>query len=317
MPTYQTYAAKGLRESLADIISNVSPEETPIVSAIGRGKARATFEEWQTDALGAANAANAVVEGADATYAAPTATLRLGNYTQISVKDFMVSSSMEEVNKAGRKSEIVYQTIKQGKELRTDIEAAVGQNSAAVGGNATTARRSAGLETWAWAVNSLGTGGAITTVTAGAPTTAITDGTTRTFTETLFKSVIASGFAVGARYKTAFMPIAQKQVFSSFAGLASTRLSVNQARKGQGVVVGAADIYISDVGDITIVPTPHMRSRTVLLMDPEYVELRYLSEIQENKDLAKTGLAQKKQIFAEWTLCVKNPRGIAKVADLT
>lgn len=321
MPTYQTYAAKGLRESLADIISNVSPEETPIYSAIGRGKARATFEEWQTDTLGAANAANAVVEGADATYAAPTATTRLGNYTQISVKDFMISSTLDAVNKAGRKSEIAYQTIKQGKELRTDIEAAISQNSAAVAGNSTTARRSAGLETFAWAVNSHGTGtpnGSTTVVTAGAPTTAPVDsGTTRTFTEALFKTVIASGFNVGARYKTAFMPIGQKQVFSGFAGVPSTRLSVNQARRGQGVVVGAADIYMSDAGDITVVPTPHMRTKTVLLMDPEYVEVRFLDEIQENKDLAKTGLAEKKQIFAEWTLCVKNPRAIAKVADLS
>lgn len=320
MPTYQTYAAKGLRESLADIISNVSPEETPIVSAIGRGKARATFEEWQTDSLGAANPNNAVVEGADATYAAPAATSRLGNYTQISVKDFMISKTMEAVNKAGRKSEIAYQTIKQGKELRIDIEAAVGQNSAAVGGNASTARRSAGLETFAWAVNSHGTGtpvGSTTVVTAGAPTTAPVDaGTTRTFDEAMFKSIIASGFSVGARYKMAFMPIGQKQKFSGFPGLAASRLSVNQARKGQGVVVGAADIYMSDVGDITVVPTPHMRSKTVLLMDPEYVELRYLDEIQENKDLAKTGLAEKKQLFSEWTLVVKNSRGIAKAADL-
>lgn len=317
MATYQTYAAKGLRESLADIIYNVSPEETPIVSAVGRGKARATFEEWQTDSLGSANAANAVVEGADATYAAPTATLRLGNYTQISVKDFMISTTMESVDKAARKSEIAYQTIKQGKELRTDIEAAVGQNSAAVGGNASTARRSAGLETFAWAVNSLGASGVTTVVTAGAPTTAPVDGTARTFTETLFKSVISSGFNLGARYKMAFMPIGQKQVFSGFAGLSSTRLSVNQGRKGQGVVVGAADIYISDVGDITVIPTPHMRSRTALLMDPEFVEVRYLDPIQENKGLAKTGLAEKKQLYAEWTLCVKNPRGIAKVADLS
>lgn len=320
MPTYQTYAAKGLRESLADFIDNISPEDRPITSTIGKGKARATYEEWQTDVNAAANPANAAVEGADATNPTITPTTRLGNYTQISTQDFVISKTMEAVDKAGRASEVAYQTMKKGVELKNDVEAAVSQNSAAVAGNSTTARRSAGLETFAWEVNSHGGGtpvGSTTTVTAGAPTTAPVDaGTTRAFTESLLKGVLQTGFDKGVRYKMMVVGAAQKVAASGFGGLASTRLSVSQGRKGQGAIVGAADIYISDFGDISIVPSPFVRAKTALLLAPDHMEVRWLRPINKTQ-LAATGDAEKHQIIGEWTLVVKNPRAVAKVADLT
>lgn len=320
MATYQTYGAKGLRESLADFIDNISPEERPITSTIGKGKARSTFEEWQTDVNGAANAGNAAVEGADAAGTTPVATTRLGNYTQISTKDFVISGTLESVDKAGRASEVAYQTMKQGAELKNDIEAAVSQNNAAVAGNSTTARKSASLETFAWEVNSHGGGtpvGATAAVTAGAPTTAVTDaGTTRAFTEALLKGVLQTGFDKGVRYKMMVVGAAQKVAASGFGGLASTRLSVSQGRKGQGAIVGAADVYISDFGDIAIVPSPFMRAKTALLLAPDHMEVRWLRPI-DKKILAKTGDAEKHQLIGEWTLVVKNPRAVGKVADLT
>lgn len=316
MAVYQTYAAKGNREDLSDIIDNVSPEETPIYSSIEETKATATFHEWQTDKLRAANKDNAAVEGADATTPSRAATYRLGNYTQIFEDSFSISGTQEKTDKAGRKSEISYQLMKTGKELRTDVEASFSQNNAAVAGNASTARKSAGLETFAWEIKNHGSGGSTTSVTAGAPTTAPTDGTQRAFTETLLKDVLQQGFNVGARYKTVFVGGTQKQTMSGFAGLAASRLSVNQSKKGQGVIVGAADIYISDFGDLAIVPTSHMRSRTALVLDPSKVRRAVLRK-WETTPLAKTGDAEKRQMLAELCLEVKNPRGIAKVADLS
>lgn len=316
MAVYQTYSAKGLREDLADIIDNVSPEETPIYSSIDKTKATATFHEWQTDKLRAANKDNAAVEGADATTPDRTATYRLGNYTQIFQDSFSISGTNEKVDKAGRKSEIQYQLMKTGKELRTDVEASFSQNNAAVAGNGSTARKSAGLETFAWEIKNHGSGGSTTVVTAGAPTTAPTDGTQRAFTETILKDVLQQGFAVGSRFKKMFVGGAQKQVVGGFTGLSATRLSVNQGKKSQGVIVGAADIYISDFGDIAIIPSPFMRNRTALLVDPEKVKRAVLRDWNTEK-LAKTGDSEKRQMLAEMCLEVRNPRGLGKAADLT
>jgi hypothetical protein len=84
--TFTTYSAKGIREDLSNVITNISPEETPYMSNIGRETVSNTLFEWQTDALADA-AANAQLEGDDvASFDSVTATVRLTNYAQISRK---------------------------------------------------------------------------------------------------------------------------------------------------------------------------------------------------------------------------------------
>lgn len=63
--TFATFNAVGNREELADAIYRISPEETPFVSSIGKGKAESVMPEWQTDALAAA-ANNKVEQGNEA-----------------------------------------------------------------------------------------------------------------------------------------------------------------------------------------------------------------------------------------------------------
>ena len=104
--TYLTFSAVGNREDLVDTIYNVSPTDTPFQASIGKNKAEATYHEWQTDVLASA-AANAQLQGDDTTssytFTAVAATKRLGNQTQISRKDAVVSGTQDAVNKAGRK----------------------------------------------------------------------------------------------------------------------------------------------------------------------------------------------------------------------
>ena len=51
--SFQSYDAKGNREDLADIIYNISPVDTPIMSAAQRRSVHNTQFDWQTDALAA------------------------------------------------------------------------------------------------------------------------------------------------------------------------------------------------------------------------------------------------------------------------
>ncbi len=41
--TYETYQAIGRREDLTDVIHDISPTETPFMTAIGKGKATNTY----------------------------------------------------------------------------------------------------------------------------------------------------------------------------------------------------------------------------------------------------------------------------------
>jgi len=104
--TFTTYSAKGIREDLSNIITNIAPEETPYMSNIGRENVTNSLFEFQTDTLAAA-AANAQLEGDDvSSYDSVTATVRLQNYAQISRKTIVLSATEEVVNKAGRRSEL-------------------------------------------------------------------------------------------------------------------------------------------------------------------------------------------------------------------
>ncbi len=105
--TFTRHDAIGVREDLADVIYNISPTETPFQTNAGRGKAAQTLHEWQNDALATASSSNQQIEGDDiASYDAVTATVRLGNYTEIARKTVVISDTQEVVDKAGRKSEI-------------------------------------------------------------------------------------------------------------------------------------------------------------------------------------------------------------------
>jgi hypothetical protein len=316
MATYTKYDAVGQREDLTDVIYNISPTDTPIMSSIGKTKATAVNHEWQTDSLAAATTANALVEGADATSATLSPTTRYGNLTQIVGKTIQVSGTLEAVDKAGRKSEKAYQLAKGSAEIKRDIETIITANQAKVAGDgSSTARKMSSLLSFIKTNTSVGAG----TTTAGAdPTTIgvsarVDADTTRTFTETMLKEVVREVFSSGGTPSVLFVSPALKQTVSGFTGLAATRYQAPVS--GQATILAGADIYQSDFGQISIVPNRFMRTRDALLLDPEYAALAYLRPFQTN-ELAKAGDSDKTQILAELTLEVKNEAAHGGVFDL-
>ena len=314
--TFSAHTVIGLREDLSDVIYDISPQDTPIMSSIGKSKATNVYHEWQTDSLAAATTANALVEGADATDASVSPTTRLGNYTQIVGKTIRVSGTLEAVDKAGRKSEKAFQMAKAAAEMKRDIETILAANQGQTAGDATTARKMGALLSWI-KTNSSVNG---TSVTGVDPTTigvsTRTDGTTRTFTEALLKDVIQQVFVSGGTPTLAVMRPALKQKVSGFTGNAAYRVNTDNS-VGNVTVVAGADLYQSDFGVLQLVPDRFMRSsdREVLVLDPEYAELSYLRPFQ-TKDLAITGDSERSQILAELTLTVRNEAAHGIVADL-
>lgn len=311
--TSTRYNLVGIREDLSNVISNISPEETPFISNVKTGKAKNTFFEWQTDSLAAPDGANAVVEGDEAAFTTPAATTRLGNYTQISRKTLIISGTVEAVDKAGRKSEEAYQMAKRGAEIKRDMETMALANQAAVVGNTTTPRRTAGLPAWLTSNVSRGVTGANGVLTNGVPTTAATDGTARAFTEALLKPVLQSVWTSGGNLKMLMVGPGNKVAASAFPGIAQQRYDVGGAKPTS--IIGAADIYVSDFGNVTIVPNRFQRNRDAFVLDPAYAEIVYLRPMFREK-LAKTGDAEKSQMVVEWGLKVNNEAAHGVVADL-
>lgn len=312
--TFTRYSAIGIREDLSNVIYNISPEETPFISNVSRENVKNTYFEWQTDVLAAASSSNAALEGDDiSSFQAVTPTARVGNYTQISTKNVIISGTLEAVDKAGRRSELTYQLAKMGSELKRDMESALLANQAAVAGNTTTARRTAGLPAWLTSNTNFGTGGADPTV-GSTPTAARTDGTQRAFTEALLKDVIAEVWTSGGTPKMLMVGAFNKQAASAFSGIATKFRDVPAGQQAQ--IIGAADVYVSDFGTVNIVPNRFQRARDAFVVDPEYASLAILRPIQQT-ELAKTGDAEKRLMLVEYGLKVSNQAAHGIVADLT
>jgi len=313
--TFQAYQAVGNREDLTDMIYNLSPTETPFVAMAAKVKAKAVNHEWQTDALAAA-AKNSNIEGDDSAVNTAVPTVRLSNRTQIFKKTIQVSGTQESVDKAGRDSEIAYQLMKRGKEIKRDIEFAATQNQGSSAGNASTPRQMAGLEAWITNYQSVGGGTAQTTPGfSSGDTAAPTDSTvTGSMTEEHLKTAISSAWSAGGNPTVVLVGPGAKKKISTFAGIATLYREAGTTAKGTRIV-GAADIYVSDFGEHRIVPSRFSRDRTVLVLDMDFWALAQLRGMTKEK-LAKTGDSEKWHLVTELTVEARNAASSAKIADV-
>jgi hypothetical protein len=308
--TFTSFDAAGIRESLADVIANISPEEVPLQSNVGSENVSNTYFEWQTDSL-AATSTTARIDGDDvSSFDSTSATTRVGNYTHILRRTLIVADNMGAQDLAGRNDELAYQLAKRGKELRRDIEATLTDNNAQVAGNSSTARETGGLGAWVATNENVGVGGGLTT---GDGTTARTDGTQRDFTEAMLKDAMQQAFTSGGQPSILMVGPHNKTVVSGFAGIAAQRYQAPS--DSPTTIIGAADVYLSDFGTLSVTANRFSRERDAWLLDPEYASVCYLRPIQQ-VELAKTGDAEKRMVLAEFGLKVTNEAAHAVVADL-
>jgi hypothetical protein len=310
--TFDSYDAVGIREDLSDVITNISPEETPFHTKSAKTRARNTLHEWQTDAL-RASAANAHIEGDATTAEARSATTRLGNYTQIFKNAVVVPDTDEGLDKAGRAREIAYQTLKIAKEQKLDIEKALFDNNARAAGNSTTARELAGAPTWLTSNTDFGANeGADAT---GDGTDARTDETTTliAFSQDRFDGVMQSIWENGGNPDTVYLSAFQMNKALAFTGNNNQRSAV---QAGDERVIKSLAVYVTPWGTIEFMPSRENRSRDVFIMQDDMWEVATLRPTK-NVALAKTGDNTTRQVVTELTLVCKNEAANGGVFDNT
>ena len=309
---FDSYDVVGDKEDVSELIDDISPTNTPFISNIGSAPATNTYFEWQEDALATA-AENHQIEGFDVTtYTAVTATSRIGNWTSIASKDFVVSGTADEIDKYGRSTESGYQAARRALELKRDVETNALANNAAVAGNSTTARETGGLSAFLKTNVDMSATNGVTPVWTSAPTDARSDGTTRTFTEAMLRTVVLSVWEQGGEPTLALLPGAQKQTASAFAGIAAQRYQAPGGK--QTTIIAGAEIYLHDFGELMMVPSRFGPSTSVFVVDPEGARRRILRPYQAEV-MAKTGDSRKMMFLCEEGLeCQEKRHGI--IADL-
>lgn len=312
-----------VREDLEDVIWLLDPMDTYCLSTFDKVDCQSTFHEWLTDNL-AAPAANRQIEGDDPAYSTAVPARRVGNVCQISRKEFIVSGTLEVVNKAGRASEIKRLGVKLMKELKRDMENAICTNQASSLGSSTVARSSAGVESWiagptastaATASNVV----AATTTAAAATTagfsgglvTSPTDGTTTgALTIARLNSALQGAWSAGGTPRVILCAPSQKEVIDTFTGIATRFIDSSPSR--QAAIVNAANMYVSSYGEHRVVMSRYVRSSVVLCLDPDMWAVGFLRR-PFVETLAQTGDAQKRQLLAEYTTVCRNPAASSKV----
>lgn len=289
----------GLAEDFEDIIFDVSPTDTPMLTMAKRKKATARYHQWQTDSLAAASS-NKAEEGADASYATAAQTTTLGNYCQISTKTVDISRTLDIVNKYGRKSEVAMQLMKRGKELKRDMEFTICRNQAST--NAT-ARATAGWETMIShnlvRCNSAQTTDYSVRGFSAASWTAPEDGSASTFVETDLTSALGLAWEDGGDPSVIMMSKLNKNRFNAFSGIATKYNEVKGT--AQAIVAGAADVYVSSYGNHTVKLNRYMRDVAVFCIDPDYISVAYLDGIKKTP-MAKTGDSERYLMTVEYAL---------------
>ena len=309
--TFDSYDAVGIREDLSDVITNISPEETPFYTKSGKSRARNTLHEWQTDSL-RASTTNAHIEGDETTAEARTATTRLQNATQIFKNAVVVPDTDEGLDKAGRAREIAYQTLKIAKEQKLDIEKALFDNNARVNTSGS-ARELAGAPAWMTSNVDFQSGNSGANPTGDGSDARTDDGTQTAFSQTKFDGVMQSIWENGGKPDTVYLSAYQMNIALGFTGNNNQRSSV---QAGDERVVKSLAVYVTPWGTVEFMPSRENRGRDVFIMQDDMWEIASLRGTK-NVALAKTGDNTTRQVVTELTLCAKNEAANGGIFDNT
>jgi hypothetical protein len=309
--TFDSYDAVGIREDLSDIITNISPEETPFYTKCRKTTARNTLVEWQTDSL-RSSAANAHLEGDETSFDAVTATVRLNNATQIFKNAVVIADTDEGLDKAGRASEIAYTTLKIAKEQKLDIEKALFDSNAKVNTNGS-ARELAGVPAWLTSNTDFGANEGADPTGDGTDTRTDETTTLRAFDQDRFDTVMQSIWENGGNPDTVYLSAFQMNKSLAFSGNNNQRSNV---QAGDERVIKSLAVYVTPWGTVEFMPSRENRSRDVLIIQDDMWEVATLRPTK-NIELAKTGDATKRQVVTELTLCAKNEAANGGVFDCT
>jgi len=317
-----------IREDVMNKIWDISKIPLPFTDMIGSGSAKNEYKEWTTDELAQPDLTNAVIDGADASGNDTATGARVGNHHQISDKVVKVSYRADASDTIGRAKELSYQLMRRQQELRRDVEAIALSNQASVAddGN-TTAGKAGGLPSWIETAHTNGTAGGFSTGTG--LTVARTPGLKAALTETQIRDTVQEVYNAGGD-PTKLMSIPgvirkiSEYLFTSSARVAT--LQSDQGKSGEkATALGAVNVFVTDFGTLELIPNRLQQTykdsgasddvADVFILDPEYLSLCYLKGYQTDT-LAKTGLAENRQMSVDWSLIVNTEKAHGIIGDV-
>jgi len=316
-------SAVGNREDLSSELTILAPEETPILSICAKGKATSTFYEWTADTL-AAPTTEGISEGSDVTAFSDKfkERARLGNYTQIFRRDFLVSNLQNATLSSGP-ANIAAAEGKALREIKRDVEAALASdNDRSVENGAGTPYKLRGLGKWIESAANTGGAGASSDIPDAykTPSDSIKTGGA-TLTESAMNDIVSSIFTVNGESNslTLIAGTSLRKAIANFARTATTGVdraiyNVNEDA-GMKKITHAVQVYDSDFGIVNIIngnPSCMPAKTRGYLLNQKYIGVNTLIPLGVTR-LENQGGGERGFVDMACTLCVKHPGAHGKI----
>ncbi len=320
-----------INEDVLQQIFDISRIPLPLTDRIGSDNIDNAYASWTQDTLAAPDITNAAIDGADTDGANDTVTgARVGNHAQICTKTVQVSTRARQSSFIGANDVLAYQVMQRNREIRRDVEAISLLGQASVGDTGAAAGTAAGIPSWLTtntfrgATGADGGFGGTTADIVDAPTA----GTARGLTETLVRDAAQAVYEAGGD-PTILMMVPgvcralSEYMFTSSARIATLTSETTQSRNA-AVAKGSVSVFVTDFGVTMEMVANRLQPdgvggdtdvSDVLLLDPMYLRHGFLHGYRV-EPLAKTGLADKRQMAVDWTLKVLTEAAHAVISDV-
>jgi hypothetical protein len=310
-----TGSAISNREDLSNELTLLAPEETPLLSLCAKGKSSGTFNEWTADVLSAPSTAG-ISEGTDVTSFDDkfASRARLGNYTQIFRRDYIVSNLQQAVSSVGP-ANVAQAEAKSMRELKRDVEAAIcSDNDRTVENGAGTPYALRGLGNWLSSSGPSDVPAAYRTPSASIQLSAPN--------ETTFNDIIASIYTVNgeANNLTLIAGVALRKVISNFTRSSGAQESEYVYRVNQDAaakkVTHAVTLYESDFGIVNVInanPACLPNQNRGYVVNPKYLGFNTLIPMGSTR-LENQGGGERGFVDMVGTLVCKHPGAHGKIA---
>ncbi len=292
-------------EDLHAVAIVITPEETPVFTALGEGwDVTNAFHEWEIDAL-AAPVANAVQEGGTVTVNDHDLPIRLGNRTQIMDKGYYITTTQEAIAaKTGTRTTIGQRMMQAVKELKRDANKAIIENSTVVAHASATPGKFGGLPYWFDETN--GTFGTYVNY-IDAATSALTEQNVIDALQLIWGDMDTGNL-------TGFVSGNNKKKIDNFTGGAIRNKKTDDTKAGS-----VTDIYETSFGDVTFTKDRQMPDTSIYIIDPEYWKKGFLQPM-ENVNVTDvnnfTKHRKEKLVTWEMTMECRHPSAGAKIKNL-
>jgi hypothetical protein len=282
-----TYQDASRREDLLDVLADVSPDETPLLTLFGTSTARGTLHEWLTYAITRPTTVSSSIEGADPTFGDLTAPSRATNVTHIIQEPVQVSRTERRVNVAAIGDPWAFQKADALRRLKLKMEYAI-LNSTRASGSSGVARQMDGVDAYITSV-----------VTARSSGTSFSEQELNDMTADAYSTVSAEKI-----FDMVLTTVKIKQAIAGFSGNSTRYIDASERRLVKDVLV-----YDSAVGSHRIMHHRDVRNTagttTVYGLREDLHKVAYLDK-PLFEELGKTGDADKGMWVTEFTLEVLN-----------